>query len=1007
MIAGVILVVVVLVVAGIGYFGLQAIGPTKHTTTSCVPASDCTAVANDVELFSSNGPTYGEQYAQVSAGEALSVTVLPTGSETVKTFSVAWGDGTSTSASNPTLTHAYTGPGLYVMAPSVVDTSGLTHTGTGGLFSLDVNLSFANESGGQYPSISTTFTNGTSGGDEPWVAVGSTVSVGSSYIGVPPSPGWSNGPMSITYGTGVIQKSYSSGASSVSGSYAVTQVGTENITLHGSSIGPAGASNPFTYTWGIYVAPSATGLGCKFCLPSTSATSPHPDSIVAYEVAPGGAYTIDPAGDYYTVGEEVSANIFQDLVAYNGTDLGTTYANYIPEIAACVPGSPQCTSTYGSDLINGYNWTFVIAKTAKFYDPTTGVSWNVYPSDVFFSFVRQMAFSTLPAVGVNPGWIEGQALLPAGNPSWDGGIHGEYNNTPQYILNSMLVNDSAFCPASAIAGTSGDGCITFVANGSGRAWPAFLSYLAHGTAGNIVSAGWYIAHGATAPGFTPNGGDFPVALPGGVTSTSSPGFQSFVASQGPTSWDPYESIAETDYPTLEPGVAFSEVGSGPYALISANSAIGYVLKANPGFEQPSGCAGETWCQPAFGSYAKTVTVYWEVDDTAGIQAVQAGQADVINFEDADAATVNALVQKGALKLAVLPTMDTFDFAYSTDINLAGLKTYDPYPVNIQSNTLSYIGLRGFLDAAYPDASVQDQFNQIDGLQLGFNYGGFIPEYMGDFYPTNISWPNYDVATGQFGNPSASTSTVGSAGWYWAQLTNPSSSLYDPQFGSGGYSASSPLHIPALYDLGDPTHQSVLDLWSDEVQALSGGAVVFDVYPVESSIVYSNLQPDGQAPWALWFVGWVPDYAQPYDEWEPYGSASGSYSAPDTLLDTFTSAAFDQPSACGHSAADVLANLLYWADQPYIPNACQGVAYQVALYWATDANTNPNAPQCVLEWNRVSSIYNLLNLYQPTLQQNEFLTVGPWVNAQSANANAVNGWPGAVFNWWSFQGNGVS
>ncbi len=1002
-VAMVILIVVVLIIAGAGYLGLQAVKPSTSSSTSCVPSTACASTENDVQLFVAQGPSYDQQYAQLSAGQSVSGTVIATGSETVKSYAIAWGDGTTTVSPDPTISHSYSTAGLYVMSASAVDTGGAVHSGSLGLFPVNVNLSYGNASYGTYPSISTTFNNGTANGFEPWVTVGAAVTVSASYIGTPPSPGWSNGPMSISAGAGAVQRSNSGPGSSVTASYTLTAPGTANITLRGSAVGPGGASNPISYVWAVYVAAAGTPLGCTYCHPSSKAVSPHPGSIVSYEVAPGGAVTLDPAADYYTVGSEVALNIFQNLIQYNGTDSGPGYANYMPEIATCVPGSPQCTSLYGNDLISGYNYTFVISKTSNFYDPATGKSWSVYPSDVFFSIARQLAFADLPSATVYPGWIVAQALLPEGNSAWDAGIHAPYNNTPENILSSMLVNDTSFCPSSAM--TSANGCITFHVDGAGETWPAFLSYMSHGTAGNIVSAGWYISEGATVPGYSNAGGDFPELLPGGATNTSQPAFLNYVASQKPTSWDSYEEIATTDYPLLEPNVAFNEVGSGPYYLKNANPAIGYDMEANPAYQQPSGCAGEPWCQPAPGTYAKSVTVYWEDDDVPGIQAALAGQADYVGISSSDTATMLALIQKGDLKLDIMPTTSVYNFALNTNIDLAALKTYDPYPVNIQPNSLSYIGLRGFLDAAYPDASVQDQFNQIEGVQFAFNYGGFIPEYMGDYYPTNISWPNYDVATGQFTNPSTDASTIGSAAWYWAQLNDPSSPVYDPQFGPGGiYSASNPLHVPALYDLGDPTHQSVLDLWGSEVSALSGGAIVFDVFPVAPAIVYSNLLPDGQCPWALWFMGWAPDYEQPYDYWAAYGAASGTYAAADTIYLTFTSSANDNPSCVSGDGWSVLT---YWANQSYIPQECQGAAYEAALYWAGIANTNLNLAQGVVQWNQVDSVYNLLNLYANTQQENEWITVAPWVNPASIVANVVNGWPSLEMIYYSFEGNGVS
>jgi hypothetical protein len=1006
----IVLVVIAVVVAGGGYAGLASVKTSSSTSTSCTPPSACASTANDVVVFVPFGPGNGQTIASIAAERAIPATVQPSGSETVRTYSVAWGDGTTSSGSTPTATHSYASAGLYVISGSVTDTSGGVHTGTSGLFPVNANLSFSDVAAGTYPQISTTFSNGTAGGYEPWVAAGATVSVSGSYIAQPPTPGWTTGPLSITVGSGVVQKSYSPGATTASGSYTLTAVGIDNITLHGSSTDGL-ATLPFTYTWAVLVSSSASGLGCKFCQPSTAAKSPHPNSIVAYEVSPGGAITIDPAGDYYSAGYEVGESVFENLVGYNGSDVGPSYPNYIPQAAACVPGSLQCTSLFGSTLISGTYYTFPIAKTSRFYDPVANVNWSLYPTDVMFSMIRQMAFSDLPAAAIYPGWMVSQALLPAGNSAWDAGIHSPYNNTPQNILSSMLINDSKYCPTKAM--TSANGCITFNVNGAGVSWPAFLSYLANGGAGSIVPASWYLAQGAIVPDWKASSADTPVKLPGGLTTTNTSAWTSYVASLGATSWDSYQEIGVSDYPTLEPSVAFTEVGSGPYYLKNANPAIGYVLEANPAYEQPSGCAGEPYCLPAPGAFAKTVTVYWEDTDTQGIQAAQAGQADalssaidLVGIAPSDTATMIALVQKGDLKMTASASDEVNTWSYNTAIDLSSLKTYDPYPINIQSNSLSFIGLRGFLDAAYPAASVQAEFNQIEGVQYGFNYGGFIPQYMGNYYPTNISWPNYNVTTGQFTDPVSNPSVAGSAGWYWQQLTTSGSPLYDSQFGSGGYSPSNPLHIPMIYDLGDPTHQSVLQLWSSLVSTLSHGAVVFDIFPVATATVFGNLLPNGLTPWPATFAIWFADYAQPYDYWAAFGAASGTYSAPDTLFPTFSQPQYNAAS-CGHSDETNVANLIYWANQPYIAQDCQGVAYQVAQHWAVVANSNLNLTQGAFEWNRISSIFNLLNIQADTEQVNAIQLVGPWVNPASANANSISGYPGGEELWWGFTGNGVA
>jgi len=1003
----VIMVVVIIIVGAAGYFGLQSVPSSKQTVSTCSGSGCAPPTTTDGTLFVPYTPGYNQTMTHVAAGLSLSATVGVTGSETLKSFAVRWGDGSTDSGTSATFSHSYSNPGLYVISGNATDTKGLVHTGPSYLFPVNVSEGIEQLGTGYYPTVATTFNNGT--GIYPWVAQGSTVSVNGSYLRPPTDPFFTTTAPKITPGTGVTQKTYASGATWASGTYTLANVGIANIVFSGTTTSGT-TTYPFNYTWAVYVAPSATGLGCTQCL-APHVKSPHTGQIVSYEIAPGGPVTVDPPATYYTVGYEVDSEIFQTLITYNGTSVSPDTNSYVPEIATCVPGSGQCTSLYGNSLISGHNYTFVISPAAKFYDPATGKSWPVYPSDVFFSFLRSMSFADLPASAVYSGWIDAQFLLPLGNPLWDGGIHSPYNNTPQNMLFSMMVNDSTLCPHSGAG--AGSGCITFNVFGAGTTWPAVLSYLSVPSDAAVTPCSWYSSNGATVPGFMGTAGavqalatDTGCLLPGGVSNTAASAFVTWANAQTPTSWDAYQDLAVSNYPSPNPSVQWIGVGSGPYYLESLNPGVSVAYKLNPTYVQPAACAGKSYCQPAANSYASTVVNYWNSDDTVGIQEYTAGYADFAGIEAAHTSTMLKLVEDGLIGIENIPSLSTFNFAFNTAINIPTLKTYDPEPVNIAMNTFAYNGLRGFLAAAYPYSSVQNEYNVIQGVQYGFNYGGFIPQYMGPYYPTNISWPDYNVATGLFSNPSASTSTVGSAGWYWSQLTTSGSPLYDSQFGASGYSASNPLHIPALFFLGDPTHQAILQLWGSFVKNLSGGAIVFDVFPVSSSIVYANLLPNGQCPWALWFMGWAADYAQPYDEWAAYGAASSTWAAPDATLYTFSGSQYNSATCTGYNTPSSFADLAYWAKQTSLPDNCQGVAYNLTLYWANAANHELNLAQAILDWNQVDAVYNLLNLYTNTEQANEVFSYAPWINPASVPINLIQGLPGGILLFYPVTGNGV-
>jgi len=227
--------------------------------------------------------------------------------------------------------------------------------------------------------------------------------------------------------------------------------------------------------------------------------SPHPGTLEYYFVAPQGQTSEDPSLAYDTVSYEPIINVYQTLVAYNGTST----SSFVPELSTCVPGandgtlstpSVSCQAKYGNSLIKDNAqgqpqfWTFPIDPNAKFYDPSTGTSWNVYPSDIMFTLARTMGLADLPGPGVLNGWIITQSLLPFGNPKWDGGIHTPCNNTPQSVLGSMMVNDTGYCPASALAAS---GCITFNAYGQGQDWPFSWS-----SSGMLLAPAWSHAVGS-------------------------------------------------------------------------------------------------------------------------------------------------------------------------------------------------------------------------------------------------------------------------------------------------------------------------------------------------------------------------------------------------------------------------------------------------------------------------------------------------------------------------------
>jgi peptide/nickel transport system substrate-binding protein len=1021
-----ILVVVILVVGGLGYVGLNSGQGSNSTTTpaTCAPATNSicktSAALNDVELTVPFTAGYGQAFPVVTTSTLVSAYVSLKNGELANEFSVNWGDGAPlTNTTSSTQTHFYQSIGTYVIsAQALVGTT--WHSGPGYLYPIQVTPSLETISNGYVAPVTATLSNAT-GGSVGWLEGSGSVTVSASYAAAPSDTQFVNNAPSLMTPAGSTQSAYTHNGTSASASYAFDAPGVYAIDWLGSSAGPGGVVAFDNYTWTVVVTLSGLVPACGGCSVLGQAKSPHPGTLDIYEVTPGGATTIDPALEYDSVSGEVVLNIFQTLITYNGSLAGPTAASMVPELATCVPGSALCQQLYGSSLINpsAQYFTFVIDPAAHFYDPATKASWGVYPSDVFFSLARTLGFADLPGVAETPGWIQAQALLPE-TEATAGTIHFPFDNEPQMILDSMLVNDSAYCPA--IAMTQDHGCITFNTAQSGATWPEFLTFIADSQGASIVSCGWDSAQGATVPGFVGSSaphGDGPCLLPGGVNNTQAAGFTNYVAAQTPTSWDGFEDLA-LNLPSVQPNVRFNAVGSGPYYLVSINNGIGYFLQANPGYHAPTGCAGQEGCEPLPGQYASTANVFWEPSDTIGIQEYYAGRADYAVVSAQDIPTMLSLERQGLLGVLTNPTIDIAFYAYDLDMDISQAQSDvgSAGTINVPANFFAYDGLRQFLSYAYPYQTIENTLYTVDGIQEGFNYGGAIPYGMGNYYPTNISWPST--------NPDTNPADVGGAAWWWAQATNPSSIYYDSELAK--CTPSTPCYFPILGEEGAPAENAAIALYIPLISSLTGGALQpFTVELTFSDLIQGLYATAGNSGLSVVGFAWAPDYPDPSDyvNGAMYSSES-AYTGPDAVNLELNQPQFDRAGpACGGVANSVdpttgvasWAALAYWTAQTSttggqgIPTVCQGVAYDVALYWMGVAAGSPTATLAdanyrVLLYNMVEHIMNGLNLYIYDNQENGLASYAPWIDPATVNVNVMLG-AGGMEPWYAWNGNGVS
>jgi peptide/nickel transport system substrate-binding protein len=992
--AAVVMIVVIIVVGAGAYVAFSRAGYSTSSSTSCTPrsAAVCAQFTNTHDL------RVLAPFKSAQAGNTIPFTaILPSGG-TSSSYTFNFGDGTKpVSSSASTVDHAFTSPGSYIVQASAV-VGGVTHDNLHALVLVTISANAAAPDTGTVPGVSGTVVSNSTSSAAPTgiLQTGQHLTVKGDYISAPTNPSFVLAPPRLTQSGGT-----PSGVSNTSASATETVTFPTAGTYQISFVGTARSGSTVAtqnYTWTVVVAPSGLNGGTSG---TAVATDPHKNTIIYYNEAPGGATSLDPAIAYDTVSYEPILNVYQGLIAYNGSSSGPNPSDFVPVLATCVPGSAQCAHLYGGNsLQSGYNYTFVIDSHAQFYDPHTGAHWGVYPSDVVFSVARTMGFADLPAAGAHNGWILTQSLLPAGTS----GIHYPYNNTPQNIFASMSVNDtSAGCPLSAM--TTAHGCVTFHANGLGEPWPYELELLGDQLGASVVSCGWVsgtaatsgqqgIPYWTTGPGATApvtGTGDHPCLLPGGATSTTQPSFISAVAAIPSTGWDSWEMTNAGTTPTGR--MTFDMVGSGPYYLSDYRIGTSYALKANPDYAQNPEC---TWtgCEPAPGAYAANIQETWESTATPGEQAFAAGIADLATIPPPDTGLALQLIEAGKIQATSYPSISIFFHPYDMSFNVKAAQAYIPSPITVPGDFMSYLGMRQFLNHAFPYTTVENTVNTRDGIQFGFNYGGVIPTYMA-YSPTNIAWPS--------GDPCTDSSNPNCPAYWWAQMHSSSSPYYDPEVAA--CTASAPCSWPLFGETGAPAEDQALALWSSSVQSLSGGAIV--PHPVDITftdlVIGSLFAAPGTEAFPLYVLGWAPDYPDPTDYVGPMWAKDSTYTYGDSVWETLncngaTPCAFNQ-TGCSTDFA------VYAAMTTAVPQKCQGAAYAAMQNAIRLAAVAPAGPGRATLYDQISEIANQLSLYQYEFQSNSVWYYASWINGATINSNVVIG-GGGDNTWWSIGGNGV-
>jgi peptide/nickel transport system substrate-binding protein len=1007
-ITAVLVMVIVVVVAGAAAY--IALG-SKSATTCWPPGSPgCSS------LSSTHNLQVLAPFKSTQTGNTIPFTILLPSGSTASQYSFNFGDGSSpawVTSSTPTSSHAFTYPGTYIIQVQATF-GGSLHDNQHALVIVTIAASFTATSAGNSPSVAGAVVSNTTAtsGATAILKQGQAVTLLGSYLGAPTNPNFA--PISPTISISpAVTVTPTTTATSIRVAPTFTSSGTYVVTM----VAEADGNGPFAgqkaiqnYVWTVVVTPNGQNGGTAG---SAAAKDPHPGTFIYYSSAQGGASSLDPAIAYDTVSYEPILSVYEGLIMYNGSKTGPDPSVYLPVLATCVPGpsSQTCNSLYGSSLYNAAtsSYTFPIDKNARFYDPNGAgtKAWAVWPSDVMFSLARTLGFSDLPGAGSHNGWIIAQSLLPgagsssmAANSTWDGGMHYPYNNTPQAVFSSMSVNDST-CTAAIMAASNG--CVTFHATGGGLNWPYFLELAADQLGASIVSCGWVSGDATNAgqagipywtKGNVSGEGDHPCLLPSGAKASSDSGVTAWLAATPAKGWDQWEQDGSgNDNGGGSVGNPISAmVGTGPFYLSSYSAGTFYSLQASPAYAPNPTC---TWlgCMPAKGHTPQKVEVTWESDISQGEQAIAAGVADTAAIPATDTALLLQLIQQGKVNALSFPSISIYFWPYNLAFNLAGAQKYTTNPITVPTDWFTYVGMRQFFTTAYPYTTVAQTVLTVDGIQGGFNYGGAIPQFMANYYPTNISWPNQDPSQACAG--SGATSPL-CATWWWTQLTTPSSPYYDSE--AAKCSTSSPCQLPLIGETGAPPLDVAQNLWVNSINSLSGGKLKVTYTDINFGTLVANslFATPYQGSMPFYTLGWAPDYPDPTDYVVPLYYPDSTYTYSDTVAEQFAAL---NGSSCSQSFQ------YYVALTSPVSEACQGAAYNLMINAMNIAAVLPAGPQRVLLYNQAEHIANQLALYTYQYQANQIFTLSTWVDVSSVITNVTTG-GGGDFTFWGLSGNGV-
>jgi ABC-type transport system substrate-binding protein len=399
-----------------------------------------------------------------TVGQSISFIAFTSGGSTNSVL-VNFGDGLTASANYTsavggyTTSHIYTVPGKYLVT-AYADLNGVKVNNLADILAITVNSNTVS------PALASEITEPVIISSSQIFTHGTAVNLSASSLQPPTALNWSLGYYIWNFGNGVVKTDYavlnnSSGSFMPdnvtytypdSGTYVITlsvitfnttDYTGSNYTLNGNSylyyplsdlstVLSSGQYQNNTIEYTILIVP----VGTVAQLSKNVVINTNPNEIINAELVPGGPYSFDPDIDYEMVGGEVILNVYETLLAYNGSSVNET--NIFPMVASEIP-----TVANGGISSNYLNYTFYIRSGLKFSNGDPLTAWDAY-----VSYVRALLF--VEGSPGTPGWVIASDLLPGGGfannaTSYQNITHAiTYSNQTQSITFHLLQPNPAF-----------------------------------------------------------------------------------------------------------------------------------------------------------------------------------------------------------------------------------------------------------------------------------------------------------------------------------------------------------------------------------------------------------------------------------------------------------------------------------------------------------------------------------------------------------------------------------